>query len=378
MNTGIVEINILGIILFILLMIDGKLSVQIQKNDTLFYRVIFFIILALAANTIFYYIAPLPSQRTNFFQYFIIMCHLISLEISAYYWLTFVFHELLEDVQHNPAIKLLYFLPILFVAVMVLCSPFTHWIFYLNEKNQYIQGDLYFLQNFVVYGYILAGAMTAFLLYKKELVLEKQKMSIYLFLYSLLPLLGKEIDTLFPTVHIATATVIISIIMLYLCNLKKEVHLDPLTQLNNRRQCEQHLIQITKSSKNKIIFLIFFDINNFKRINDEFGHIEGDKALILIAQALKTVFSDTRAFIARYGGDEFAVIMANEDGDVISYLEKIDASLADISANLPYTLSLSVGYSVYGEDDATTIETLVQAADKKMYCDKQQKKKNLC
>ncbi|KXL52376.1 putative diguanylate cyclase YfiN [Anaerotignum neopropionicum] len=376
MNTSIVEINVLGIILFLLLMIDGKRSMQIQKNNKFFYRVIFFTVLALTANTLLYYSVSL--QKTFFFQYFMVIVYLISVEMGAYYWLSFIFHELLPEEQCNPSAHLLYILPIFFVSIMVLCSPYTHWIFYINEKKQYIQGNLYFLQNLVVYGYILTGAATSLVLYKKEYLIEKQKICFYLFLYSLFPLLGKGIDTLFPMLHITTAAVIISIVMLYLCSLKKEIHLDPLTQLNNRRKFEQHLIQITKASKNKIIFLIFFDINNFKIINDSFGHVEGDKALIIVAQVLKKVFSDTKAFLSRYGGDEFAVIMANEDGDALPYIEKIDASLVEISASLPYTLSLSVGYSVYGEDNATTIESLVQAADKKMYCDKQQKKQNLC
>ncbi|NCC16084.1 MAG: GGDEF domain-containing protein [Clostridia bacterium] len=374
MNTGIAEMNILAFILFIVLLFDAKTSIQAQSNHKLLYRLIFFIILTLGADILFYFMQNTAFQGAKIFKYIIIITYFFSATISAYYWLIFILHEVRQPMQWKASSKFLYTLPLFLGAVMVLCSPFTHWIFFVNEKKQYIHGNLYFLQYLLIYGYIFTGAIVSFIKYKNEILLEKQIICFHLFLYSLLPLLGKGMDFLIPWVHAATPSIIISVIMLYVDRMKKEISLDSLTQLNNRRQFERYLIEITKHSLDKKVSLIFFDINSFKSINDTFGHTEGDKALIAVAQVLKSVFSNTKAFLARYGGDEFAVILRNDENEVRSSLKKIDASLAALSANSPYTLSLSAGYSIYGEENATTIETLIQAADKKMYCDKQEKK----
>lgn len=378
MKAGITEINLLGIILFVVMIFDGKLSGRGLNNNRSLYKVVIFFLISLIAGILFNFTGNMTSQATYYVHFFITIAFLLFSSISGYFWLIFICHELRQDIPCSLSIRILSSMPIVFLSVMVLCSPFTHWIIYVNEKNRNTQSDLFFLQNIIVYGYIFTGAIASFIQFRKDFDLEKQKNSMHLFIYSLLPLFGKGIETIFPKIHVATTTIIISIVMFFLGSMKKEIQLDSLTQLNNRRQFEQYLQRITKSSNQKKIFLIFFDINNFKKINDTYGHMEGDKALIIVAQVLKDIFSNTKAFLSRYGGDEFAVILAKEEGEVLPYLQKIDVSLVEISGNLPYTLSLSVGYSIYGEEDATSIETFVQAADKKMYCDKEEKKKTQC
>lgn len=374
MNTGIAEMNILAFILFIVLLFDAKTTIQAQRNHKLFYKVIIFMIIALGAHTLLYFMGDPVFQGAKSLKYIIILTYFLSASLSAYDWLIFILHEIQPTMQRKTSSKFLYSLPLLLGAVLVLCSPFTHWIFFINEENQLVHGKLYSLQYFVIYGSIFTGTIVSFIKFQKEILLEKQKICFHLFLYSLLPLLGKGIEMLIPWFHATTPSIIISVIMFYVDRMKREISLDSLTQLNNRRQFERYLIEITKHSLDKKVSLIFFDINNFKSINDTFGHTEGDKALIAVAQVLKSVFSNTKAFLARYGGDEFAVILRNDENEVRSSLEKIDASLAALSAHSPYTLSLSAGYSIYGEENATTIETLIQAADKKMYYDKQEKK----
>ncbi|WMI80332.1 GGDEF domain-containing protein [Anaerotignum sp. MB30-C6] len=376
MNTGIAEINILGIILFVLLIFHGKTAVQEQNNHRFFYNVIFFIILTLAANTLQCFMKETTAQSAIWVHYFVIMVCSTSTALGGFYWFIFVFNEVQENPQCNSSSNLLFLLPLIIWTGVTLSSSFHHWIFYVDERNHYNQGDLYFLQNFMVYGYILASAMTSYARYRKENICEKRRIYLHLFIYSTIPLLGKALEMFFPWMRTTAPSIVISIVMLYLSMMKAEIFLDPLTKLYNRRQFQQHLLQHSNHIKSKNIFLIFFDINNFKRINDNFGHIEGDKALVIVAQILKNVFTDKNAFLARYGGDEFAVILSKDEKEIVACLDQVEHALFEVSQCLPYKLSLSVGYSIYGEDNATTIESLVQAADKKMYCDKQERKNN--
>ena len=371
------DINLFGIILLMLIIFVDKTALQGQRNIKLFYRVIFYTILTLSAEIILSFTGISPLKGIDCFNYFVSIASFLFGTISAYFWFIFILYETQEKFACKPSLKNIYSLPLIFLYIWVLFSSASHLIYYFNGKNQYIQGNLYYLQ-IPIYGYLFASGAISFIKFKKENRFAQKKNLLSMCLFSLIPLLGFGIDSLFPNSHARLPTVVIAIVMQSLSLMKKEILLDPLTKLNNRREFKRYLAKITRTPDNENIFLIFFDINNFKGINDTYGHVEGDNALIMISQILNSTFFNTKAFLSRYGGDEFAVIIKKEEPEILSYLKNIDASLAALSETLPYSISLSVGYSIYGEENATTIESLIKAADKKMYCNKEERKKNLC
>ena len=119
--------------------------------------------------------------------------------------------------------------------------------------------------------------------------------------------------------------------------------------------------------------LFMIDLDNFKAINDNFGHVFGDAVLREVADGIRSVFPPTDA-LARIGGDEFLVFLENVDkpdvlarkaGEVGSTLHK---SYIGPGQNFP--LSCSVGISVYPDDGRTVID-LFKSADAAMYASKQ-------
>lgn len=368
------DINIFVIILLALIILIGKTTIQGQKNFKLFYRVIVFFILTLTAGSFYYFTESATLKGFVLFSHFMMIAFHLFGTISAYSWFIFVLHETEDNLHCNPSLKNFYILPLIFQCTLLISCG----IFYYDEKNQYLQGYLCIFQYLLIFGYLFAGASISFIKYIKEKRYAQQKNCFFLCLFSLLPLLGMGIDVVFPNLNSILPFLVISIVMQYLNLMKKEIFQDPLTKLNNRREFQRHLVKVTKTIRKEDVFLIFFDINDFKNINDTFGHVEGDRALVMIAQILNAAFSNTKAFIARYGGDEFAVILKKEEPEILSYLKKVDASLVTLSASLPYNISLSVGYSIYGEENANTIESLIQSADKKMYWNKEEQKKTIC
>ena len=118
------------------------------------------------------------------------------------------------------------------------------------------------------------------------------------------------------------------------------------------------------------------DINDFKRINDQYGHLEGDAALILLAEILKQVASRFKGLISRFGGDEFFVVLeARDDEEVDRFrqelLDAVDAFNA--SSGKPYELTISMGLAYY--DPALTIPDLIGAADQALYRNKRRNKR---
>ena len=122
---------------------------------------------------------------------------------------------------------------------------------------------------------------------------------------------------------------------------------------------------------------LMIDVDDFKRINDELGNAVGDEALWHTADILRGVFGKDPVFLARYGGDEFAVL-----GDWFGQ-EQIEEAIARIQegidrfnkeGQLPLQLSMSIGYAFWHEAGRRG-ENLIQQADERMYEEKQKKKR---
>ena len=155
---------------------------------------------------------------------------------------------------------------------------------------------------------------------------------------------------------------------------------DELTGLYNRRgffSLAEKLLQLCKREK-KGIFMLYTDLDGLKKINDTFGHKEGDMALIDIASILRNNYRESD-IIARIGGDEFVVVPigTTEDSAKIatSRLQKsIEIHNAEI--NRSYKLSLSFGIAYYDPENPCSIDELLVQGDKLMYEQKRRKQKS--
>jgi len=152
---------------------------------------------------------------------------------------------------------------------------------------------------------------------------------------------------------------------------------DDLTGLFNRRGfftlAEQGLK--TAQRMGTEMLLIFGDLDNLKGINDNFGHKEGDQALMDISQILKETFRESD-IIARIGGDEFVILAMNGlETSAEKLINRFEQTLNDhpLQTKRPYTLSLSLGITCFNPQNPCSIEVLLTEADKIMYENKQKK-----
>ncbi len=154
--------------------------------------------------------------------------------------------------------------------------------------------------------------------------------------------------------------------------------LDSLTGLYNRRGfaaiAQQQLELALRIERNAIMF--FIDIDGMKWINDNFGHAEGDNALIDTANILKQTFR-TSDIIGRIGGDEFVVFAMNIDKKNAERLfERLNKNVNNfnILKKRPYELSLSTGFTDIDVEHPLTLEKMIRKADTIMYEQKKKKK----
>ncbi|MBN6151025.1 diguanylate cyclase [Xanthomonas sp. AmX2] len=150
---------------------------------------------------------------------------------------------------------------------------------------------------------------------------------------------------------------------------------DPLTQLPNRSLLFEHLDRAIAgaASQRSRIAVLFVDLNEFKQINDLLGHATGDEFLRLAAERI-TAAAGTNAFVARYGGDEFVVVLdESSDDGAACMVGRLVAGLEApcVAGGHALQLGASIGISLY-PDDADTGMALLQRADDAMYCVKRQ------
>ncbi len=150
---------------------------------------------------------------------------------------------------------------------------------------------------------------------------------------------------------------------------------DSLTSIYNRGKFEVELhkeIHRVTRYKTDMFSLVFFDIDNFKRINDTYGHITGDKVLKIITGLLKESLRLTDVF-ARWGGEEFAIIMSHTSLEEASYVaEKLRKKIEQQHIEEVGTVTCSFGVSEFIHGDS--IQSLMLRVDNYMYEAKKQGK----
>lgn len=155
---------------------------------------------------------------------------------------------------------------------------------------------------------------------------------------------------------------------------------DHLTSLANRKVFEENLKKALKNARryNRRGAVLYIDLNDFKNINDMFGHKAGDAILVEVAQVLEHSLREGDT-IARLGGDEFAVIM-EETAPEEAYrkaqiVEDAVENIKVVAHGKQVGVSVSVGVKVFSGSDISSMEDVVAAADKAMYDKKAARRK---
>ena len=277
----------------------------------------------------------------------------------------------------NEKRRLIFMIPSLILILLSFISIWTGWVYYIDANGNYARGPINFIQFVVVAFYLTFIGLSSFIksFMKKYYAVRKIHMSIIF--YSLVPLLGvilqytvNEISNkLYPLI---LSSFTISSLIIYLRLLQNQVQTDYLTEIPNRIQFMKYLSsKMNHDASNLYLFIL--DINDFKSINDNFGHLEGDRVLKILSSNLKNFSKSTGYFIARFAGDEFVIIAElkkktlEETSDLINKcINKANQELNDER----YNLSVSIGSALYDES-ITSIRDFINKADLDMYKEKE-------
>ena len=211
--------------------------------------------------------------------------------------------------------------------------------------------------------------------------LDDRRMHLYVGMFPLMVVIGGLVQVLIlPETPIFCYSCAILMLILYIQSLENRISIDPLTGLNNRGQLHRYIAQENALFREgKKTYVMMIDVNDFKSVNDTYGHAMGDRALKTISDSLKQAAGSVNApvFISRYGGDEFIFIAHSENESVPDTLiRNIHEKLREVAerAKLPFSLSVAVGYDELKRENDSFRECL-ERADRKCYINKAEMKK---
>lgn len=250
-------------------------------------------------------------------------------------------------------------------AILETSSGFFGFIFSVDDKNYYHHEKFYwiYVTSFV------AGIILFIVKVIKASSFEYGTRRVIMLMLSIFVVLGLVVQYVGETVRVIYLCTSIAILVMYILYMEVSQNTDALTHLLNRRYYESRISRIFKPA---IIF--YFDINDFKMVNDTYGHSFGDYAISKIGKCIMEVYGK-KGYCYRIGGDEFCVIMYApfEEAKIFNTLfETKIFEMQNEDSRLP---KASVGYAFY-DPSKDNIADVVKVADSMMYHRKRMQKQN--
>ncbi len=251
-------------------------------------------------------------------------------------------------------------LPTFINIAVVILSPIYGWVFYVDSGNHYERGPL-FLVFVAVYIFNILFLL-ARTLYAGQRALYPIKWKIIsLFLFTII---GTCIQLIYPTVYFTWHCVTLSLFLLYILLTEFDGSFDALTKLFSRAAFDKALKQLHGK---KTFSIIVMDINNFKEINDSYGHEYGDIVLKEVAAIIKESF-DHQCSCYRTGGDEFCVIRRDANHEKLEeQLSSLTTALGTERQSDSRLPTVSYGYSIFEGNKPLDIQYMLNEADAQMY-----------
>ncbi len=369
-----IELNIICLIILGTIARLSHLNVNQQMKRVLFRDVVYGLVVTLILDTLWMLIDGHVFPGGIILNKIINALFLGAGVMMGCIWYLYV----LETLKYNMTRRLtaIVLFPGIVFLLLNIASIWTGWIFTVNEQNVYVRGDLFWLQTIGSLGILfvsLVHILVCLTIGRKGV---SRKTLERLGSFYIIPVVGTLAALPFTGMPGTWTCASLSVVLMYMEEQDRAILTDGLTGLNNRKNLDQIFDDyVRQNSDEKRLYLYMIDLDDFKKINDTFGHSVGDKALVEAAKLIRKAASGIQAVVMRYGGDEFLIMgFFPNDKTAMQFKNKIrDAFTAWNEENdAEYVLAASIGYNPYVPPQ--TLEEFVDSADENLYRDKNKHK----
>lgn len=361
------QIDLIGIVFLSLLLLNQKKSVGLSSSQTLFNTLIYANIFIFVIDLLLVLLEGATFLYSTEVLFAVTTVYFISSAFIPYAWVKYTFYSSIKKFDRRHRYNFINFVFFVISLLMIVLNFFDPLLFYITDLNTYQRGPMYLVFISLPLFLSIYCSTITYQASKKQKNEARRKELRLLSTFGGILFVATYLQSIFFGVAIVWITLTFFIYVIYLNVQNRSLTLDPLTKVNNRFALDYFMDRKLKESKSSFA-LCMIDVDKFKCINDTFGHGCGDVALQYTAKAIIHACKDEKAFIARYGGDEFVIVVPYTSKDRLEVLQQnVEERLLTTTKknNLPYTLKVSFGYAIWhGQQN---LQDIMAEADAQMY-----------
>lgn len=292
----------------------------------------------------------------------------ITLALGVYAWCGYAESQRRDSIFSKKLFRLLSLIPLLIPIAGTLINLKTHALFEITGDGTYIRHIQFHYQMAYLVAVSMCFSMPLVRRIPMEFELNRKSHLALTASFPLCLLIGWMLSNIGEGFPVMCVCVAIELLCMYMDSSTNQISLDKLTQVNNRQNLLSFL-EYKLLNHEESLFLMMMDVDYFKSINDTYGHLEGDEALIHVSKVLKRACGSyqRRPYIARYGGDEFIILLEGSKAECERLCADIQNTLTEVCASLnkPYSLTLSIGVARW--QPSMGVKDFIEAADNQLY-----------
>lgn len=313
-------------------------------------------------ETLSFIIDARPGFIFHILQYISNTISSASSGIIGYCWCLFVEYHIHRNFERIKKKSRILAIPLIIATILIIINLLgTGIIFDISKENVYTRGPMNFILYIFVFVYYIESIYTVHKAKYDSILVE-----FFPIYYFIIPcMIGTMIQGFFFGVSTIWLCVAITFILVYIENQISISFIGDLSGLYNRKYMNHYLNKL-QSDKNRHVYGFLLDINEFKAINDTYGHLTGDRALIKFGKILQHSI-DKDSVAIRMGGDEFVIfakLKSDEEALALKKQIKYNVRQFNIKSKEPFHLSFSIGIAKF---NGKNTDAFLSAMDDSMY-----------
>ncbi len=286
----------------------------------------------------------------------------VCLCAGVFFWCLYALYSLDSSLAYKNTYRTI------LMFVYIVAAFFGTFVFGLKfEDGVYTEDPNYVIVFYTLYIVPFCIGVKAFVRSRKKKHFSSRREYMFIGVFSFMIIIPMILDKIYFIGANQSSVIMIASLLIFLNMQQERISIDSLTGISNRTVLVKKIEQaINQKNYSKYLFMI--DVNSFKLLNDTYGHVEGDNALVLIANVLKNIVSRDMV-VARYGGDEFAVLgslKSDEDAENLIEFLNVELDSRCRSSGKDWIVSASSGYARLDES-IKTVPDFISAADSSLY-----------
>ena len=379
-NALYVEISAVGIILLTVVLLSQRQLTTASAAQRRFSLLIYAAIVMLVVDALCWLVDGTHFLFARELNYALETIYYALHVLLPYFWALYVEGALSTDLRAARRRITVATVPLVVFIIALVFNLKYDFVFSIDAQNVYHRAFGVYLYAFLSYAYLIYGSIRSLIKARGAAWVDDRRRYYTMAFFAVLPSLGGFIQLFYYGVSLNWILASVSILLVYLDSQNRQISTDPLTSLNNRRELTKFLLRETnerEQTKSGALTLIMMDVDGFKQINDTYGHFYGDGVLISVSEILKSSCKNTDAVLARYGGDEFCIVLPPGTGmEAEQFIARIETSVAAWNAAHAdmKPIGLSIGFAEWNAEKDFSYESLLARADAHMYEVKNAKK----